>query len=106
MHLSRIKFVLLFLAFGYAFAFGTVLILNQSPLSFWGSESQGAWRSAVSTLVSPIKIVLMGPLFPFLKVLHSDPDTPPPFFIVMFASYWTVLALILHYFLRKIRHSD
>ena len=99
---SRIKFVVFFLAFGFAFAFGTVLILNQPPLAFWGSESQGAWRSAVSTLLAPIKIVLMGPLLPFLKVLHSDPDTPPPFFIVMFACYWTVLALILHYFLRKI----
>ena len=40
MRLSRTKFLILFLAFGFAFAFGTVLILNQPPLAFLGSESQ------------------------------------------------------------------
>ena len=104
MRLSRTKFLILFLAFGFAFAFGTVLILNQPPLAFLGSESQGAWKSAASTVLSPIKIVLMGPLLPALRVLHGDPDTPPPFFIVLFASYWSVLALVLHYFLHKNRH--
>ena len=105
MRLSRTQFVILFLVFGFAFVFGTILILNQPPLSFLGSESQGAWKSAVSTVLSPIKIVLMGPLLPALKVLHRDPDTPPPFFIVVFAFYWSVLALVLHHLLRKIRHS-
>ena len=104
MRLSRTQFVILFLVFGFAFVFGTILILNQPPESFLGSESQGAWKSAVSTLLSPIKIVLMGPLLPFIRILHRDPDTPPPFFIAMFAFYWSILALILHYFLRKERH--
>jgi hypothetical protein len=104
MQLSRTTFLGLFLAFSFAFVFGTVLILNQPPLSFFGTESQGAWRSAVSTLVSPIKLLLLGPLYPVLKVLHSDPDTPPPFFIATFAFYWSILALTLHHFFRKIRH--
>jgi hypothetical protein len=103
MKISRTAFVILFLIFGFAFVFGTILILNQPPLSFQGSESQGTWRSAVSTLLSPIKIVLMGPLLPALEILHGDPDTPPPFFIVLFASYWSVLALVLHHFLSKIK---
>ena len=37
----------------------------------------------------------------FEILASTDSCTPPPFFIVMFACYWTVLALILHYFLRK-----
>ena len=104
MHLSRIKFLILFLVFGFAFVFGTILILNQQPESFLGSESQGAWKSAVSTLLSPIEIVLLGPLLPLIRILHRDPDTPPPFFIAMFAFYWSIIAIILHYFLRKERH--
>lgn len=104
MRLSRVMFVVCFLAFGFAFVFGTIGILDQPPEAFFGSESQGAWKSALSTLLSPIKIVLLGPLLPGIRFLHQDPDTPPPFFIVMFACYWTALALTLHYFLRKIRH--
>jgi hypothetical protein len=104
MKISKTAFVILFLMFAFAFVFGTILILNQPPLSFLGSESQGTWKSAVSTALSPIKIVLLGPLLPALKILHGDPDTPPPFFIVLFASYWSVLALVLHYFLHEIRH--
>jgi hypothetical protein len=106
MKISRTAFVLLFLTFAFAFVFSTILILNQPPLSFLGSESQGTWKSAVSTILSPIKIVLMGPLLPALKILHGDPDTPPPFFIVLFASYWSVLAVVLHYFLSKIRNQQ
>jgi hypothetical protein len=106
MKISRTAFVILFLIIAFAFVFGTVLVLNQPPLSFLGSESQGTWKSAVSTLLSPIKIVLMGPLFPALKILHGDPDTPPPFFIVLFASYWSVLALVLHYFLSKLKSQQ
>jgi hypothetical protein len=44
-------------------------------------------------------------LLPFIEFLHQDPDTPPPFFLVGFACYWTILALILHYLLSKIKPS-
>jgi len=105
MNIPRIKFVLLFLTFAFAFLFGTNLLLDQPPESFLGSESQVAWKSVVSTILSPIKILLIGPLLPLIKFLHQDPDTPPPFFLVGFAFYWTILALILHYLLSKIKHS-
>jgi hypothetical protein len=105
MNIPRIKFVLLFLVFAFAFIFGTNLLLDQPPESFLGSESQVAWKSAVSTILSPIKIVLIGPLLPFIKFLHQDPDTPPPFFLAGFAFYWTILAVALHYLLSKINHS-
>jgi uncharacterized metal-binding protein len=105
MNISRIKFVILFLIFAFAFLFGTILLLDQSPESLLGSKSQVAWKSTVSTILSPIKIILIGPLLPFIKFLHQDPDTPPPFFLAGFAFYWTILALILHYLLGKLKHS-
>jgi len=105
MNISRIKFVLLFLIFAFAFLFGTNLLLDQPPESFLGSESQVAWKSAVSTILSPVKIILIGPLLPFIKFLHQDPDTPPPFFLAGFAFYWIILALVLHYLFDKIKQA-
>ena len=105
MNISRMKFVFLFLIFAFAFLFATTSLLDQPPESFLGSESQVAWKSAVSTILSPIKIILIGPLLPFIKFLHQDPDTPPPFFLLGFAIYWTLLALFLHYLFSKIKHS-
>jgi len=103
MRVSRATFVILFLVFGFAFIFGTALILNQPPESFLGSETQTAWKSLASTILSPVKIVLIGPLLPFINFLHKDPDTPPPFFLGLFAFYWSVLALVLHFLFRRIR---
>jgi hypothetical protein len=105
MNIPRIKFVFFFLIFSFAFLFGTDLLLDQPPESLFGSESQIAWKSTLSTILSPIKIILIGPLLPFIKFLHQDPDTPPPFFLAGFAFYWTILALIVHYFLGKIKHA-
>lgn len=104
MNIPGIKFVLLFLIFAFAFLFGTDLLLDQPPESLMGAESQVAWKSTVSTILSPVKIILIGPLLPFIKFLHQDPDTPPPFFLVGFAFYWIILALILHYLIRKIKY--
>jgi hypothetical protein len=101
MKTSRTKFVFLFLAFAFAFLFGTTLLLDQPPESLAGSASQVTWKSIVSTVLSPVKIILIGPLLPFIKYLHQDPDTPPPFFLAGFAFYWTILAVILHYFFGK-----
>jgi hypothetical protein len=105
MNTSRIKFVSLFLICAFAFLFGTTSILEQPPESFLGSESQVAWKSTVSTMLSPVKIILIGPLLPFIKFLHQDPDTPPPFFLIGFAVYWIVLALGLHYLFRKMKRA-
>ena len=85
MNIPRIKFVVLFLISAFAFLFGTALLLDQPPESFLGSESQVPWKSAVSTILFPVKIILIGPLLPFIQFLHQDPDTPPPFFLVGFA---------------------
>ena len=101
MKTSRTRFVALFLVLGFAFIFATTGILNLPPESFLGTDSQAAWQKAASTVLSPIKIVLIGPLLPFIQFLHRDPDTPPPFFLAMFAVYWTVLALVLRSFLTR-----
>jgi|SoiMethySBSTD1v2_1073268.scaffolds.fasta_scaffold194101_2 hypothetical protein len=106
MKISRTAFVILFLIFGFAFIFGTTSILNQAPEAFLGSKTQAAWQSVVSTILSPIKVVLIGPLLPFINLLHKDPDTPPPFFLALFAFYWAILAAILHHFLSTIKHQQ
>ncbi|RPD37923.1 hypothetical protein [Chitinophaga barathri] len=105
MKISRIKFVLLFVILAFVFLFATTSLLDQPPESLVGSGSQAAWKSTVSTILSPIKIILVGPLLPFINFLRQDPDTPPPFFLVGFACYWTVLALAIHYLARKIKHA-
>lgn len=104
MRTSRIKFVVLFVILAFAFLFGTTLLLDQPPESLLGSASQVGWKSVVSTILSPIKIILIGPLVPFINFLHQDPDAPPPFFLLGFAIYWTLLALVLHYLLSKMKH--
>lgn len=105
MKTSRTKFVILFLVFSFAFLFGTTLLLDQPPESLVGSPSQVTWKATVSTVLSPVKTILIGPLLPFIKYLHQDPDTPPPFFLAMFAFYWTILAIIIYYLVRKIKHA-
>ena len=111
MKVSRSKFVVRFLVFGFAYGIATRLILNQMPMSLsrtnYGSVSQASWQIAVSTLLTPVKFVLMGPLLPLFNwMLSQDGDPPPPMIAIMYAFYWTILALILHYFLSIKRSSD
>jgi hypothetical protein len=105
MKTSRSKFVVLFLACGYAYGIATRLILNQMPASLYGSDfgiPQAAWQSAISRLLFPVKLVLMGPLRPlFSWMLSQDGDPPPPMLAIMYAFYWIPLALLLHYFLSR-----
>lgn len=103
--IRRIKFVFFFLLFAFSFLLVTTLLLDQPPESFLGSETQVAWKSAASTILSPVKIMMMGPLVPFIKFLHQDPDTPPPFFLIGFTLYWTILALVLQYLIHRLRPS-
>lgn len=105
MKISMIKFVLLFLICAFAFLFGTTALLDQPTEAFLGSVSQAGWQSAVSTILSPIKIILIGALLPFINFLKQDPDTPPPFFLVGFALYWTILALMIRYLFLKLKHA-
>jgi hypothetical protein len=97
MRTTRKRFVLLCLAFGYAFEFATRFLLNQSPEALWASPTQEAWQRHASTILSPIKIVLVGPI----NWLQQDPDPPPPFRVILFALYWSALALGIHQLLSR-----
>jgi hypothetical protein len=99
MRLTRKTFVLLFLAFGYAFDFATKFLLNQPREALSASSNQEPWQRAASTILSPIKVVLVGPI----NWLQQDPDPPPPFRLILFAAYWSILALGLHYLLSRRR---
>ena len=99
MRLTRKRFVLLFLAFGYAFDFATKFLLNQSPEALSASSNQEAWQRCASTILSPVKLVLVGPII----WLQQDPDPPPPFRLILFAAYWSILALGLHHLLSRRR---
>ncbi|AOW10465.1 hypothetical protein [Flavobacterium gilvum] len=101
MKISRINFVCIFLIFGFAYLLGSILILDQMPEALFASELQESWQATVSTILCPIKIILIGPLIPVINFLHKDPDTPPLFFIVCFIVYWTILALAIYYFFNK-----
>lgn len=101
MRSTRKKFVLLFLAFGFAFHFVTKFLLNQPSEALWASPDQAAWQRHASTILSPIKIVLVAPI----NWLQQDPDPPPPFRLILFAAYWSVLALGLHALLSRKKAS-
>lgn len=105
MNTSRVKFVLTFVICAFVFLFATTAVLDQDPEAFFGSDLQAGWQSTLTTIFSPIKIILIGPMLPFIKFLKQDPDTPPPFFLVGFAMYWSILAVILHYAIGKLRRT-
>jgi hypothetical protein len=112
MNISKTKFVILFLISAFAFQFISNSILGSEVRlfpphdeSFLGTGSQIAWKSTVSTIILPIKIVLIGPLLPYINFLRQEPDTPPPFFVIGFIFYWSILALIIRYLLGKLKRS-
>ena len=107
MKISRTKFVILFLVSAVAFQFISNSLLGSEVRLFpvngeWfpGTGSAIAWKSTVSTILYPVKFVLIGP-WP-LSFLGKDPDPAPPVLIFAFAFYWTVMALVLYYLLSKI----
>jgi hypothetical protein len=109
MKTSRRKFVFLFLIAGFAFLFiynvifrSVVRLIPESGESFLGTESLTGWKSTLSTILYPVKIVLAGPMVPFLNL----PDPPPPFLVIAFAFYWTILALVIHYLIGIIKRSQ
>lgn len=109
MKTSRKQFVSLFLISGFAFLFiynvtirSVVRLIPESGESFLGTESLTGWKSTVSTILYPIKIVLAGPILPLINL----PDPPPPFLVIGFAFYWTILALAIHYLIGIIKRSQ
>jgi hypothetical protein len=108
MNISRKKFVIFFLISAFAFMFisnalfGTeARVFPWNEKSFLGTDSPTAWKSAGYKILYPIKVVLMAPILPFDNFLRDDP--PPPFVAAFFALYWSILALVIHYLLGKIK---
>lgn len=108
MNISRVKFIIIFLISGFVFLFASnALFGTEARLfpannnSFLGTDPPVAWKSAVSTVLLPIRVILVGPLLPYIEFLRQEPDTPPPFFMIGFIFYWTILALVIHYFLSR-----
>ena len=63
-----------------------------------------AWKSTLSTIILPIKIVLIGPLaLPQINFLKEDP--PPPFIGIYLVLYWSILALLIYYLLGKLNRE-
>lgn len=106
MKISRKKFVIFFLVLAFIFQFISNSLLGPEVRLFpvngeWfpGTGSPVAWKSTVSTILYPVKFVLIGPL----SFLGKDPDPAPPILVLAFAFYWTAMALMLHYLLSKIQ---
>lgn len=112
MKISRKKFVVLFIVCGFVFLFITTSFLGstglggfpQPPDSLLGIDSPVTWKRVVSTIILPIKIVLIGPLLlPSVDFLKDDP--PPPFVGIYFIFYWTILASLIYYVSGKLKRS-
>lgn len=108
MRISRKKFVILFIACGFAFLFVTSSLLGstgfrvfpKAPDSLLDIDSPVTWKHTVSIIISPIKIVLLGPLvLPSIDILKEDP--PPPFIVIYLVCYWAILASAVHYLLGR-----
>jgi hypothetical protein len=108
MKISKKKFVFIFLISGFLFLFiynviilSDVALLPESGAAFLGTESLTGWKSTVATILYPIKIVLAGPML----LLMNLPDPPPPFLVIGFIIYWTILALVIYYLIGRIKLS-
>jgi hypothetical protein len=107
MNISRKKFVTFFIIFGFAFMFITTSLLGSTgprgfpkhPDSLLGTASPETWKHVASAIILPVKIVLIGPLLLSSDFLRDDP--PPPFIGIYLIFYWTMLASILHYFIKE-----
>src|SRR3989344_1685259 len=105
MNISRKRFIAIFFISGFAFLFITTSLLGSTgprgfpkpPDSLLGTASPIVWKNTVSTIILPIKIVLIGPLLLSDNFLRDDP--PPPFIGIYLIFYWTILALIIRHFL-------
>ncbi|MDO8803285.1 MAG: hypothetical protein Q7R35_02545 [Elusimicrobiota bacterium] len=110
MNISKTKFVMFFLISAFAFMFisnalfgSKARVFPWNEKSFLGTDSLIAWKSAGYKILYPVKIVLIGPLLPFVSYVRQDPDPLPPFVAAVFALYWTILAIVIHYLLGKIK---
>lgn len=113
MSIPRKKFVIFFIISGFAFLFITTSLLGTTGMRGFpkypdsvlktGSDSGVAWKRNVSKIILPIKTVLIGPIaLPQINFLKDDP--PPPFISIYLILYWSIIALIIYYFLGKFKH--
>jgi hypothetical protein len=100
MKISLKKFVIGFLIIASVFQFATNSILGPElkfypPDGNWypGEKSPVAWKGTMSSIIYPVKFVLVEPL----TFLAQDRDGAPPVILFLFALYWTAMALILYY---------
>lgn len=105
MKISRTKFVIIFLFSAFAFQFISNSVLGPEVRLFpgngdWfpGTGSPTGWKSTLAAVLYPVKKALIGPLW----FLTEEPDPVPPFLVLAFAFYWTVIAWVLHYLLSKV----
>ena len=105
MEISRTKFVIAFVLSAFAFQFISNSLLGpevglfpENGDFFPGADSPMAWKSTLATILYPVKIALTWPLSSFFK----GPDPAPPILVIAFASYWTAMALVLHFLFSKI----
>lgn len=112
MKISRTKFVILFVisALGYlfisnSFFLSEIRLFPAHGESLLGTGSATGWKGVLATILLPVKLVLVGPLLPYINFLRQEPDTPPPFFLIGFVFYWTMLALAIYYITGKIKQS-
>jgi hypothetical protein len=94
MGISRTKFVALFLIAAFVFMFiSNALFASEARVfpwndaSFLGTDSPIFWKSAGYKILYPVKIVLIGPMLPFVDYVRQDPDPLPPFVATVFALY-------------------
>jgi hypothetical protein len=119
MDISRKKFVFSFILFGFVFLSVTTSLLGSTgprgfpqypdPILTTGSDSPIAWKRVASTIIRPLKVVLIGPLaLPQVHFLKEDP--PPPFIGIYLVCYWTIIAFVIHTLIgtlkRVLRNSD
>ena len=102
------KFAVFFIISGFAFLFiynviirSVVRLIPENGDTFLRSESLTGWKSILSTILYPVKVVLVGPILPLLNL----PDPPPPFLVLGFAFYWTLLALFIYHIAGKIKRG-
>jgi hypothetical protein len=111
-NISKVKFVTIFIIVGFVFLFISTSLLGSTgvrgfpkhPDSFLGTASPIAWKNGASTIIFPIKIILIGPLLLSTDFLRDDP--PPPFIGIYLIFYWTILASAIHSLLGKVKHSS
>jgi hypothetical protein len=100
MKISTKKFIIIFLISAFAFQFITNSILGPATKFYpidgnWypGKNSPIVWKSTMSSIIYPLKFVLVEPL----TFLAQDPDGAPPVIFFFFALYWTGMALAIYY---------